>query len=302
MEFKQLESYAAVVRYKSFTKAAENLYISQPTISTHIRALEEELNVRLIMRTTKNIEVTAEGMKLYEYAVNLLELRDRMVQECAADAKNIIHLGASTIPSAYILPEILPQYGKQNPNAFFVIHQSDSQAVVDGLTDGIFDVGLIGMPTDREALACESFCKDRMIIITPVTDHFLRLQAQPQTPIAELFKEPVILREQGSGSKKSADLFLEQMGLTDSVLNISARVNDPEAIKNLVAGGLGISIISERAARNFLREKRLLKFELPEYSNTRDLYVVYRRDQGSRSYIREFVDFAHRFYSCGAEG
>lgn len=296
MEFKQLESYAAVVRYNSFTKAAENLYISQPTISTHIRALEEELNVRLIMRTTKNIEVTGEGMKLYEYAVNLLELRDRMLTECSADGKRIIHLGASTIPSAYVLPEILPRFGRLNANAFFVIHQSDSQAVMDGLTDGIYDVGLVGMPCEKETLVCKSFCRDRMVIITPVTEHFLELQARRDLQLRELFKEPVILREKGSGTKKSADLFLEQMGLSDEQLRISARVNDPEAIKNLVAGGLGISIISERAARNFLEEKRLLKFDLPESGNTRDLYVVYRRDQGSRTYIQEFVDFVCRHY------
>lgn len=300
MEFKQLESYAAVVRYKSFTKAAENLYISQPTISTHIRALEEELNARLIMRTTKNIEVTAEGMKVYEYAVNLLELRDRMLHECSAGAKTIIHLGASTIPSAYILPEILPKFGKMKPNTFFVIHQSDSQAVVDGLMDGLFDVGLIGMPADRETLVCERFCRDRMVVITPVTEHFLELQAKPETPVLDLFKEPVILREKGSGSKKNADLFLERMGITDDKLQITARINDPEAIKNLVAGGLGISIISERAARNFLLEKRLLKFDLPACSNTRDLYIVHRRDQAARPEIREFVEFVHRFYDSGA--
>ena len=297
MEFKQLESYAAVVRHNSFTKAAENLYISQPTISTHIRALEEELNVRLIMRTTKNIEVTPEGMKLYEYAVNLLELRDRMMQECSADAKQIIHLGASTIPSAYVLPEVLPKFGKMNPNAYFAIHQSDSQAVVEGLTDGIYDVGLIGMPCEKDALICESFCRDRMVIVTPVTEYFLQLQKCRQTPTEELFQQPVIMREKGSGTKKSADLFLEKMGLSDEKLNISARVNDPEAIKNLVAGGLGISVISERAARNFLQEKRLLKFELPGEGNTRDLFIVYRRDQGSRAYIREFVDFVTRYYA-----
>lgn len=299
MEFKQLESYVAVVRHQSFTKAADNLYISQPTISTHVRALEEELNVRLILRTTKNTEVTPEGMKLYEYAVNLLELRERMLRECAGGAKKIIHLGASTIPSAYILPEVLPKYGALKSNTFFVIHQSDSKAVVDGLVDGIFDVGLIGMPAERENLVCESFCQDRMVIITPVTEHFLKLRSMPQPPLEELFKEPVILREKGSGTKKSADLFLEQMGMTDDKLNITARVNDPEAIKNLVAGGLGISIISQRAAQNFLMEKRLLQFELPDSANTRELYVAYRRDQANRGDIREFADFIRRFYSGG---
>ena len=218
MEFKQLESFAAVVRLNSFTKAAESLYISQPTISTHIRALEEELGTRLIMRTTKNIDVTPEGMKLFEYAINILELRDRMMQECSADARQIIHLGASTIPSAYILPEVLPSFGKLYPNAFFIIHQTDSKGVVEGLTDGIYDVGLIGMPCARETLHSEAFCKDRMVLITPVTAEYLTLQKSGATPEEILRSHPVILREKGSGSKKSADFFLEQAGINEEAL------------------------------------------------------------------------------------
>ncbi len=297
MEFKQLESYAAVVRYQSFTKAAQHLYISQPTISAHVQSLEAELGLRLIQRTTKSIEITAEGQKVYEYAVNLLEMRDRMFQDCKPDPKRIIHLGASTIPSAYILPEVLPKFGKQSPNTFFVIHQSDSQAVAEGVSSGIFDIGLVGMPVSGSSLACEPFCRDRMTIITPVNDHFLQLKSLPEVPLETLLQEPIILREQGSGSKKSADVFLEQMGLTDDQLLITARVNDPEAIKNLVAGGLGISIISERAARNFLLEKRLLQFDLPAFSGTRQLYLIYRRDMGSLADIQEFVRFIQSFYA-----
>jgi len=298
MEFKQLESFAAVVRLRSFTRAAEQLYISQPTISTHIRALEEELNMRLILRTTKSIEVTAEGQKLYEYAVNILQLRDRMLQECSSEAKRIIHLGASTIPSAYILPEVLPKFGGKHTNTFFVIHQSDSKGVLDGLTDGIFDVGLIGMDVEKESLTCEPFCEDRMVLITPVTEQFLKLQRKGVSAVELLTTEPVILREKGSGSKKSVDRFLEEMGIGDEQLNITARVNDPEAIKNLVAQGLGISFISQRAAQNFIREKRLLAFDLPERTNTRNLYLAYRTDHGDYAPIREFVEFVKHFYSA----
>ena len=297
MEFKQLESFAAVVRLRSFTRAAEQLYISQPTISTHIRALEEELNMRLILRTTKSIEVTPEGQKLYEYAVNILQLRDRMMQECSADAKRIIHLGASTIPSAYILPEILPQFGGRYANTFFVIHQSDSKGVLEGLSDGIFDVGLIGMESEKESITCEPFCEDRMVLITPVNERFLAMQRQNISALEVLQQEPVILRERGSGSKKSVDRFLEQMGIHDDQLNITARVNDPEAIKNLVAQGLGVSIISQRAALNFIREKRLLAFDLPANTNSRQLYLAYRTEHGSHGTIQEFVDFVKKYYA-----
>ena len=296
MELKQLDSFTAVVRLGSFTKAAETLYLSQPTISTHIRALEEELNTRLIRRTTKSIEVTAEGQKVYEYAVNILQLRDRMARECRGNTRRIIHLGASTIPSAYILPEILPAFGKRHDNTFFVIQQSDSQGVIDGLTDGLFDVGLTGMACDRDGFICKDFCEDRMVLITPVSARFLEMQAQGVTPMDILLSEPVILREKGSGSKKNEDKCLEQVGISEERLKVSARINDPEAIKNLVAGGLGVSIISQRAARNYVEEKRLLEFELPEWANVRRLYLIYRTERGEEAHIREFTRFLLKLY------
>ncbi len=294
MDFKQLESYAAVVQCRSFTKAAQQLYLSQPTVSTHIRALEEELNTCLITRTTKSIEITPEGMKVYDYVLNLLDIRNRMKRECAPDARRILHLGASTIPSAYILPEILPEFSKRSPNTFFVIHQSDSQSVADGVIDGVYDVGLVGMPVEWEGLMCQSFCQDRMILIAPVTEYFLALHSLPQPPLEELLKSPMILREKGT--QKNADRFLEEMQIPEENLTISARINDPEAIKNLVAGGLGVSIISQRAAKNFLREKRLLEFSLPKGSNTRQLYLLCRKEQAPREYLREFIGFVLAFY------
>ena len=140
MELKQLESFTNVVEYRSFTKAAEKLYISQPTISTHIRQLEEELHSRLIIRTTKSIEITPRGWELYECACHILRLRDNLLQRWEGESRKIIRLGASTIPSAYILPELLPAYGKAHPDTYFSIHQSDSQGIVDGLLQGNFDV------------------------------------------------------------------------------------------------------------------------------------------------------------------
>lgn len=296
MEFKQLQSFIAVAKYNSFTKAAERLYISQPTISAHIRALEEELRTRLILRTTKSIELTCNGQELYDYAVNIMELRDRMIKHCSEMEKKIIHLGASTIPSAYILPEVLPVYGKDHPEVYFIIHQSDSQTVADGLLDGVFDIGLMGMKSEDRRLDCTPFCQDHMVVITPVNEHFLALKEQAQTPVEILLKEPIILREKGSGSKKSIDYFLESLGVSEEDLQITARVNDQEAIKNLVAGGLGISITSEKAAHNFLIAKRLLMFELPEYSRKRDLYLALRKNSAPKSYVLEFAQFVKRHY------
>lgn len=294
MELKQLRSFAAVVRYGSFTRAAENTYLSQPTISTHIRALEEELNTQLLLRDTKNLQVTPRGQELYECACRVLELQDNLLQRWRQSDQHIIQLGASTIPSAYILPEVLPLYGKQNPGSYFVVHQSDSRQVIEGVAGGLFDVGMSGMPCQDEAIRCEPFFRDRMVLITPVSRRFLAMQSQGEDALPELLHEPIILREAGSGSQKSADRFLAQMGLRETELRVTARVNDQESIKNLVSGGLGVSIVSEKAVRDFVAEKRLLAFPLPPGSAERDLYLLLPRHASADSL--RFCSFVREFY------
>ena len=293
MDFKQLKSFAAVVEYQNFSKAAERLNIAQPTISTHVRMLEEELNTRLILRTTKSIEITPQGWDAYRYAVKILDLRDRIMDSCSADSKNIIRLGASTIPAAYILPEALRRYGEISPNSYFVINQAKSQEVVEGVMDGQYDVGLTGAPADREGLVCLPLCENRLVMITPVTEHFIRLQLQSASPLQELLKEPMVLRE--VGSKKSANHYLEAMGISEDDLPVVARVNDQETVNNMVVKGMGVSLISEIAARDFVRERRLLKFNLPDYESKQYLYLIYRNRFGSEEKVQDFVNFLQRF-------
>ncbi|MGN0298910.1 MAG: selenium metabolism-associated LysR family transcriptional regulator [Lachnospiraceae bacterium] len=296
MDLKQLKTFTTVVEYRSFTEAAKRLYLSQPTISTHIRMLEEELSTRLIVRTTKNIEVTPRGKELYECAVNMLALRDNLLQRWENEQNRIIHLGVSTIPSAYILPEILPKYGKLHPETYFIIHQSDSAGVAEGVQNGNFDIGMVGMRCENELLECVPFYRDRMVLVTPIEERFLKYKQQPEVDFYQLLREPIILREQGSGTKKSMDFFLKTLDIREEQLQVTARINDQESIKNLVAGGLGVSIISERAAHNLVEEKRILAFELPEESAERNLYVVYRKDYILKKYMEEFLEYVKSFY------
>ena len=296
MDMKQLQSFTAVVRYRSFTKAAERLYLSQPTISTHIRNLEEELGTCLIIRTKRSVDVTPRGQELYECACNILSLRDNLIRRWSSNESSIIQLGASTIPSAYLLPDILLAYGKEHPEAYFTIHQSDSRGVVEGILNGSFDLGMIGMKYDHEDLTCIPFYQDRMVLITPVNPHFLSLKEQ-DAPLQRLLQEPIILREQGSGSKKSAEYFLDSMGIAEEQLKVTARINDQESIKNLVAGGLGVSIISKRAALNFVQEKRVLLFDLPEHVSQRYLYFVMKRNYVLSEHIRAFISHVKKYYA-----
>lgn len=296
MEFKQLQSFVEVVNHQSFTKAAEKTFVSQPTISAHIGQLEEELGKRLILRTTKNIELTPMGKEVYDYAVKILNMRDRLLESCSPKSQKIIHIGASTIPSAYILPSLLPEYGELSSDTYFSIHQSDSQGIVDGLKEGLFDIGMVGMQVDDEKIACTPFCQDHMLLITPVNEHYLQLAKNKDYDIKSLLKEPIIMRESGSGSKKTADLFLERLGITEENIHIVARVNDQEAIKNMVAGGLGVSIISEMAAKNFLAEKRILAFPIDSKDSNRLLYIIYRKNYILPDYVQNFLKFIQSKY------
>ena len=289
MDFRQLKSFVAVVEHKSFSKAAEKLHSAQPTISTHVRMLEDELNTRLILRTTKSIEVTPQGWEAYKYAVKILDLRDCITQSCSADSKYIIRVGASTVPATYVIPEILPAYTQNNSDTYFQIHQSHSQDVVEGVLDGRYDVGLIGSFVEQDGLTCVPFCRNDLVLITPVTEQYLAMQGQPRTPLNHLFQQPIILRERGG--KKTADRFLDAMGIQEDSLDVVARVNDQEAVKNLVAGGMGVSLISEIAARDFVRERRLLQFRLPQDEGSRKLYIVYRNRYTAQPKVQNFLNF-----------
>ena len=291
MEFRQLQSFVEIVKQNSFTKAAENLHQSQSTLSVHIRQIEEELKTRLILRTTKSIELTAKGEEFFDYAVSILALKDKMMADCSVDNQQIIHVGASTIPAAYILPDLLSEFGKKYPEIYFVIHQSDSQGIIDKLKDGTLDIGLVGMKEEKGELEYIPFCEDHMVLIAPVNESYLSAQEQGRTVADILATDPVILREKGSGTRKRADYILEKLGIDENQLTIAARANDQETIKNLVAGGVGVSIISERAADNFLKGKRLIGFPLPTDTFSRKLYIAYRKNYVMRKTVKKFKDY-----------
>lgn len=296
MDFKQLQSYITAVKYKSFTTAAEKLGISQPTISTHIRILEAELDARLLSRNAKSFEVTQKGWEVYESAQDILRVWEDMLNRWGDEESRVIRLGVSTIPSSYILPEVLPDFKKRYETVCFEISQEDSRAIIDAVHSGSYDIGLVGMKIEDDTLEFQPFYHDRMVLITPVTERYLAMQKQEEVPLKELFAEPMILRERGSGSRRSAERFMQEMGISEEQLSVTARMNDQESIKNLVAGGLGLSIISEKAVEDSLNANRLLKFDLPGEPADRQFYVIHQKGRLLKEYAKEFRDYLLNYY------
>lgn len=297
MEFRQLESFCAVVRYQSFTKAAEKLYISQPTISTHIRMLEQEFNSRLIIRTTKNIEITPHGKELFACAQKIFTLKNDLIQKWSEENKKIIRIGASTIPADYILPEVLPLFCQKYPDIQLHIHQNDSGNILQSILNGKFTIGMVGMKIFEKELDFVPFFHDEIVMITPKQEkflHFAQKAFNQDDLISLLKKETIILREQGSGSKKRLESYFEQINLSEKFLNIIARLNDQESIKKLVASGLGISFISAKAITD---ADNLLTIKLPENNLTRSLYFAYHKDYILKEHILSFIKFVQNFYA-----
>ena len=292
MEFKQLEAFVAVVENKSFSEAARQLNLTQPTISAHIQTLEQELN-------SKKLTITQRGLQLYDCASNMLNMRKNIIDEFTGHNKKIIDLAVSTIPSSYLLPEILGAFTKQISDIYFHSWQSDSLGAVSRVLDGSVDLALIGNTFDEPDCCFIPFRQDKLVIATPVNDHYLQLEKKSKSgalEFSDFLKEPFIMRETGSGTKKEIDRYLEERNIPASSLRIVARMNDLEAIRKSVAGGLGISILSACSARDLADTHQILMFPLNSEKAVRTFYIVYSKNRILKPHVKQFLKFVKDFY------
>ncbi len=295
MDFKELGSFVAVCEYGNFSKAAEKLYISQPTISMHIKLLEDELNTKLFKRSTKSLVMTKAGSELYNFSVKVLKLKNDFFKIWDKGYDNVIKIGASSIPSAYLLPELISDFKKINSDVEFDIIQGDSSDVLDLLKDSIIEIGLIGMEVNDKKIVCKHFYKDKMVVVTPNNNYFKKLKSSLYD-IKNIFKENYILREEGSGTKLAGDKILNDIGVDPQELKIVARVKSQESLINLVESGIGISVVSKKSILNEEKEGKVLAFDLPNNINARNLNVIYYETSIKKKIIKEFINFIKNKY------
>lgn len=297
MNLKQLESFSYIIETNSFSEAAKKLFLTQPTISSHISLLEKELSTQLLIRTTKDVIPTDAGKKLYTYAKQMLQIQNTILEEFhvkSEDEKNVITLGASSIPEQYILPEILPKYLKKNKNEF-KIGQGDSFEIINQVVNKEIEIGLVGTQIETSNCIFEPFYKDKLVVITPVNQKYLQMKEEG-FHIKDLLKEPIIMREEGSGTRKEIKKFLNHMKINDGSLNIIATLNSTEAIKRSVANNMGISIISNLAVQDYIKDKRVLAFDLAEENIYRNLYIVRNKEMYMSKSSLKFIKFMREVF------
>lgn len=297
MNLKQLESFSYIIETNSFSEAAKKLFLTQPTISSHISLLEKELSTQLLIRTTKDVIPTDAGKKLYTYAKQMLQIQNTILEEFHVKSeyeKNVITLGASSIPEQYILPEILPKYLKKNKNEF-KIGQGDSFEIINQVVNKEIEIGLVGTQIETSNCIFEPFYKDKLVVITPVNQKYLQMKEEG-FHIKDLLKEPIIMREEGSGTRKEIKKFLNHMKINDGSLNIIATLNSTEAIKRSVANNMGISIISNLAVQDYIKDKRVLAFDLAEENIYRNLYIVRNKEMYMSKSSLKFIKFMREIF------
>lgn len=298
MNLKQLEAFVQVAEGGSFSKAAKELYLTQPTISAHIASLEKELNVRLFVRNTKEVSLSEDGSLLYDYARQMVALEKKIENTFRTEQEReqqCINIAASTIPSQYLLPEILAKFSERYPKEQFNITETDSACVVEKIVNHAVDVGFAGTILEKKHCKYISFYQDELMVITPNNEKFMQLQ-RGDCVAHWIANEPLVMREEGSGTRKEAERLLKKSGIDMDTLNIVASIDNQESIKKSVQNGIGVSIISRLAAAEELEQKKLLGFDLPVQGGTRDLNLVYNKNFQLSASAERFVKMVKEIY------
>ena len=278
MNLKQLEAFVQVSESGSFSKAAKELFLTQPTISAHISSLEKELNVRLFIRNTKEVSLSDDGKDLYRYAKQITDLEKAIEERFymdSDDGKHFITIAASTIPAQYLLPKVLMCYREHYPKEQIKIIETDSSEVVTQVVDHMVDVGFTGTVLEKKHCKYIPFYKDELAVITPDTPEYRILKEQNRDDIDWIRRKPLILREEGSGTRKEAEKQLKNAGISMETLDIVASIANQETIKKSVKQGMGITVLSRLAAED---EDGLLIFPIPGADEGRDINLVYNKN------------------------
>ncbi len=300
MNLKQLEAFVQVAEGGSFSKAAKELFLTQPTISSHISSLERELNARLFVRNTKEVSLSEDGIKLYKYAKQMLDLQREIEVTFGMDEEGESHavtIAASTIPAQYLLPEVLTRFSERYPQEQIRIQETDSSKVVMQIVDHRVDIGFTGTVLEKKHCKYIPFYKDELVIITPNTPKYQELVQGNKEDISWIKKEHVIMREEGSGTRKEAELQLKGAGVKFTVLDIIASIENQETIKKSVRQGMGISILSKLATADEVANGEILAFPIPNSDEGRDINLVYNKNYQMTRSAERFIKVVKEVYN-----
>jgi DNA-binding transcriptional LysR family regulator len=272
MDVHQLKVFKSVFKNKSFSKASEELFLTQPTVSAHIKYLEEELNCKLFDRLGRTIIPTKEAEVLYIHTMEIIEKIGNIKDAIGQVRKEItgeLIIGASTIPGTYLLPSIMSAFQKKYPSVSFQILISDSRGIVEKVSSHELLIGIVGAKLANSRITYMPFLEDELIA---VSSH--GLTKNKHLTLKELIKLPFVLREEGSGTRRETEKILENKGVSFEDIKTVGIFGSTDAIKQAVKAGLGVSILSRLSVKDEINHGVIKELKVTDIHMNRKFYIV----------------------------
>jgi DNA-binding transcriptional LysR family regulator len=291
MDLRRLEIFAKVAELGSFSRAAEALFLTQPTISEHVRALEDELGVQLLDRLGRGATPTRAGQLLLGYARRMLALSreaNQALERFQGRMSGELVVGGSTIPGEYVLPALIGQFKAKYPDISISLLIGSTRQVSDWLDDGRVEVGVVGARPSSRTLESRELMADELVVVVPSTHPWATRRT---TTLADLQKEPMVVRERGSGSREAVEHALHEAGVSLAQLRLAGEMGSTQAVKQAVRAGLGIALISKRAVEDECRAGLLACVKVKDLRVARAFHLVTHRDRTRSPLAQAFVEF-----------
>ena len=290
MTIRQLEVFLAVGQAKSFSRAAERIHLSQPTLSEHMRELEAELGVRLFVRHPRSVSLTEAGRVFGDYATRVvatLAAGRQALAELDGLQRGSLVVGASTTPGTYVLPALIARFRDAYPGITVALRIANSRIVEERVRDGEVDVAVIGGHMLGPGERC---------VAAGIVDE-LQLIAAVKQPIgatisrAKLARQPLLIREEGSATRQVMERALREAGIT---VQPAMELDHTETIKRAVMAGLGIAFVSRYAIADEVRAKRLRVVAADKLKIRRHFHVIHDERRPLSASARAFVGFLEK--------
>jgi len=291
VEFDYLKTFLEVVKLGSFSRAAAKLAITQPAASFQIQALERELGIRLLDRKKKGVTLTEAGKRLLRFAEVVENEREQLTHDLSQLREDItgnLAIAASTIPGEFLLPSILARFKNLHPTVGSSMVISDSIGIITMIQDGKCEVGFCGIPPQGTDLTSFKIAEDEIVLIV-FPEHPFALQ--DKVSLEELGKQPLIHREETSGTQRSLESMLHKAGFNLKIHPPSLILGSTQSVIAAVEAGLGIAFVSNMAIKKSLALKLLKVISTPELKLKRDFYCVYRKERIVSRLLEEFLAF-----------
>ncbi|MDX2454711.1 selenium metabolism-associated LysR family transcriptional regulator [Desulfosarcina sp.] len=291
MDLWQLQIFCKVVDLKSFSRAGRAVHLSQPTVSSHIKDLEDHFDCRLIDRLSKEALPTQAGRLLYRYAKRMIALRDEADSAMAAfmgQVKGSLNLGGSTIPGAFVLPAIIGAFTSRFPDVNVNLSIADTRQIIEAILCGDLEMGVVGAVSTNKSILQTHLVEDEMCLVV-ATDH--RWSERKRVTTKQLYTEPFIIREPGSGTLKSIQTSFSEAGLNFNELKVVARIGSTEAIRQAIKSRMGVSILSAIAVSDDVAAGKLKTLPIDGLNLKRAFYLTRHRRRSLSPLCQAFIAF-----------